>query len=50
MKTVQDYAKILDRVKNFDTDSITELDIIDIICDLDCPTITGIFMEHMKDI
>ena len=53
MKTMQDYAKILDKVKNFDTDSITELDIIDIICDFglsyDNRNLYGIYEGHMNN-
>ena len=53
MKTVQDYAKILDKVKNFDTDSITELDIIDTICDFglsyDDRNLYGTYEGHMNN-
>ena len=52
MKTAQHYAKILDRVKNFDIDSIAEKDIIDIICDFglshDDRNLYGAYEEHMN--
>ena len=53
MKTIQDYANILDRVKDYNIDSITEKNIIDTICDFglsyDNRNLYGAYEGHMNN-